>query len=46
MKVELKYVIKEDGEPFVTVGGAVLKLPSCVDNLDIRVKVRVKLPII
>ena len=43
MKVELKYVIKEDGEPFVAVGGTVLKLPLCVDNLGIRVKVRIML---
>ena len=43
MKVELKYVIKEDGDLSVTVGGAVLKLPLCVDNLDIRVKVKIML---
>ena len=41
MKVELKYVIKEGGGLSVAVGGTVLKLPLCVDNLDIRVKVRI-----
>ena len=41
MKVELKYAIREDGDLSVTVGGEVVKLQLCVDNLDIRVKVRI-----
>ena len=43
MKVELKYAIREDGDLSVVVGGTAMKLPLCVDNLDIRLKVRIML---
>ena len=41
MKVELKYVIREDGDLSVAEGGEVMKLQLCVDNLDIRLRVRI-----
>ena len=41
MKVELKYAIREDGDLSVAVGGEVMKLQLCVDNFDIRLKVRI-----
>ena len=41
MKVELNYATREDGDLSVAVGGEVMKLQLCVDNLDIRLKVRI-----
>ena len=42
VKGELKYAIKESGGQFVSAVGVQMKMQLYVDNLDIRLKVRVK----